>query len=211
MRKWKGEKGEMIVEATLVFPVVFFVIFFLIYFGNVFYVRSKVDAVTDIMAVKGASTYIDPMLESIQSTGSVPMKTNDIKPYRYWFKTSSVEGKIRSELSERLGGVGTGLFAGMEPASVTTKADYENHFFYDTFVVEVTYDIKFPIRFIGSNDPLLFQLHSKAIASAADTDEFVRNTDMVLDYYENTGMKDKVQEVIKKVKSFFGGNGGMKN
>ncbi len=211
MRKWKGEKGEMIVEATLVFPVVFFVIFFLIYFGNVFYVRSKVDAVTDIMAVKGASAYIDPMLEGIQSTGSVPMKINDIKPYRYWYKTSSVEAKVRSELSEKLGGVGTGLFAGMEPASVTTKADYENHFFYDTFVVEVTYDIKFPIRFIGSSDQLLFQFHSKAIASAADTDEFVRNTDMVLDYYENTGMKDKVQEVINKAKSFFGGNGGMKN
>lgn len=210
MRKWKDEKGEMVVEATLVFPVVFFVIFFLIYFGNVFYVRSKVDAVADIMAVKGASVYMDPMLDNIQKTGSVPSKVKDIRPYRYWFKTYSVENQIRSELGEKLGGVGTGLFAGMEPASVTTKAEYENHFFYDAFVVEVTYNIKFPIRFIGSDTPLLLKLSAKSVASAADTDEFVRNTDMILDYYENTGAADKVKEVVDKAKGFIGG-GGMKN
>lgn len=211
MKQWKIEKGEMVVEATLVFPVVFFVIFFLIYFGNVFYVSSKVDAVTDVMAVRGAAMYTDPMLVKVQETGGVPDSFKDIRPYRYWFKTSSVENEIRQQLSEKLGGVGTGFFAGMEPASVTTKAVYENHFFYDAFVVEVSYNIQFPIRFIGSENPLVFKLKSKAVASATDTDEFIRNTDMILDYYESTGMRDKVQEVVEKVKGFFQIGGGMKN
>lgn len=211
MRKWKSEKGEMVIEATLVFPVVFFVIFFLIYFGNVFYVSSKVDAITDIMAVKGAANYTDPMLAKIQETGSAPTSYNDIRPYRYWFKTASVENDIRQKLSEKLGNVGSGFFAGMAPASVTTKADYENHLFYDAFVVEVNYNIQFPIRFIGSEEPMIFKLSSKAVASATDPDEFIRNTDMILDYYESTGMKDKVQKAVDKVKEFFGNGGGMKN
>lgn len=209
--EWKNEKGEMVVEATLVFPVVFFVIFFLIYFGNVFYISAKVDAVADIMAVRGAANYTDPMLAKIQETGSAPSSYNDIRPYRYWFKTASVESDIRQKLSEKLGNVGTGFFAGMDPASVTTKADYENHLFYDAFIVEVTYNIQFPIRFIGSENPIILKLSSKAVASATDPDEFIRNTDMILDYYESTGLKNKVQEVVNKVKGFFGNGGGMKN
>lgn len=211
MRKWKSEEGEMIVEATLVFPVVFFVIFFLIYFGNVFYVSSKVDAVVDTMAIRGAADYTDPMLGTIRETGKAPKSYNDIRPYRYWFKTVSVENDIRQKLGEKLGGLGSGFFAGMEPASITTKAVYENHLFYDVFVVEVRYNIQFPIRFIGSENPVMLKLNSKAVASATDTDEFIRNTDMILDYYESTGVKDKVQKAVDKVKEFFGNGGGMKN
>ncbi len=103
MRGWRREQGEMVIEATLVFPVVFFVIFFLIYFGNVFYLRSKVESVTDIVAVKGASYYTDPMLTKIKETGSAPTRFNDIRPYRYWFKTASVESEMRQELAQKLG------------------------------------------------------------------------------------------------------------
>ena len=201
----------MVVEATLVFPVVFFVIFFMIYAGNMFYVSAKVDAVTDIMAVQGAAYYTDPMMEKIKGSGQVPTTFKDIRPYRYWFKTASVENEIREETGRRLGKVGAGFFAGMEPVSIMTQAGYGNHLFYDTFTVDVTYKIKFPIRFIGSEDPLSVAFHSKAIASATDTDEFIRNTDMVLDYYESSGVKDKVQEAVGKVKEFFGQGSGMKN
>lgn len=211
MKKWKNEQGVMIIEATIVFPVVFFVIFFLIYFGNVFYIRSKVEAVTEIMAVKGAAYYTDPMLEEIADTGKAPLKFKDIRPYRYWFKTASVENEILEELNQKLGNTGTGYFAGMEPSSVIATAKYENHFFYDAFVVEVTYKIQFPIRFIGSENPMILKLSAKSVAAATDTDEFIRNTDMILDYYDSSGLADKVKEVVEKVKDFFGFGGQMKN
>ncbi len=211
MRRWHREQGEMVIEATLVFPVVFFVIFFLIYFGNVFYLRSKVESVTDIVAVKGASYYTDPMLTKIKETGSAPTRFNDIRPYRYWFKTASVESEMRQELAQKLGEVGTGFFVGMEPETAIQTVAFENHLFYDTFVVEVSYKVQFPIRFIGSRDHMVLKMNSKAIASAADTDNFIRNTDMVLDYYESTGLKDKVQKAVEKVKEFFGHGSQMKD
>lgn len=44
----KEEKGALILEATIVFPVMFFILLFLIYTGNMFYIRSQVDSIASL-------------------------------------------------------------------------------------------------------------------------------------------------------------------
>lgn len=44
-KRMKDERGSLIVEATIVFPVTFLVVIFLLFVGNLYYQRSKAQAV----------------------------------------------------------------------------------------------------------------------------------------------------------------------
>ena len=59
------------------FPIMFFVLLFLIYMGNMFYMRSQVDAIVAKAAVKAAAYQADPQLKTIMEQGSVPGQMYD--------------------------------------------------------------------------------------------------------------------------------------
>ena len=58
----KRDKGAvMVVEATIVFPIMFFVIFLIILYGNVMYQKSKIDNYVSAYAQWGAQQCADPL------------------------------------------------------------------------------------------------------------------------------------------------------
>ena len=200
------EQGVVaIIEATIVFPIMFFVIFMLLFMGNIYYQQARLNAVVDVAAVKGAALCADPMLDDIISKGEVPTSNNDIQPYRYIFGVSDIETKIQGEVTDEYNSIGDGFFASMSPlsASINCDAKFNNNIIAYSFTVQATYDIKVPIRFLGAKAPTIVSLSAKATAPVNDNAEFINNLDMAIDYYESSGLKEKVDKATKKIKGFF--------
>lgn len=213
-KKLKSEDGAVqIVEAAFVFPIMFIILFFLIYVGNAYYVRSQVDAIVAEKAISGASYCVDPMLQTIKETGHVPsLDDADHDPYRYLFGMSGVEEKINREVVEAIKSSSVSLFRNMEPKLVTKESDiskYTNYVLYSTFSVEVKCVIEFPISFFGDITPKMMTILSRAEIAVNDTSDFIRNTDMVIDYFEDTKFGQSIKTVFDKINDFiktFAGN-----
>ena len=201
--KKTSESGVIIVEATFVFPIMLFSVLMLLYMGNVYYQQANLNAIVDIAAVQGAAHCADPMLDDIISNGSVPTEYNDIQPYRYLFGLSDVETKIEDYVTSQFQSAGDGFFGSMAPVTVDCEATFNNSVVMYSFTVEATYDIRVPFRFMGSDPPIVVSLSSKATAPVSDNAEFINNLDMALDYYESSGLSQKVSAVASKISEFF--------
>ncbi|MGN0342790.1 MAG: TadE/TadG family type IV pilus assembly protein [Roseburia sp.] len=200
----KEETGAVFVEASIVFPVMFFVIFILIYMGNAFYVRSCVDSVVTKTAVRGAAYCADPLLYNVMNNG-VPMTAANlsVKPYSSIAGNGEAMSVIESELDESLSQIGCGFFSGMAPVYSASSVKYNNYLVCSNVTIQVDYTIKFPIRFIGSDEPIALEIHSKCVQPVNDTPTFIRNIDMVKDYMDAYGVTDWINDKFSKVKEFF--------
>lgn len=201
---WKENKGSLIIEATYVFPIMFFVLLFLIYMGNMFYMRSQVDSIVTRAAVKAAAYQADPQLKTIMEQGFVPGQMNDIQPYHSLFGTSASADAVRNEMVGQLDTLGTGFFAGMGLRDIVIdEFQYNSSLVASTFSVKVTYRIRFPIRFLGDNSPVILQIRSQVTVPVTDTPEFIQNVDMVMDFADSTGVTEKLKDFTSKVGEFF--------
>lgn len=197
------EKGALVVEATFVFPIMFFVLFFLIYMGNMFYMRSRVDAITTEYAVRGAAYCVDPYLQKIYEKGSVPEEIDDIRPYHSVLGSTPFVNDLREDMRKRLEGLGNGYFSGMSLKSIAIDMLYKRGLFTSTFSVDVSYRIKFAIRFMGDEEPTILLIHSQVTVPVTDTPEFISNVDMAMDFFDSSGLSRKLGELRSKVSQFF--------
>lgn len=201
----KKEKGAVtIVEATFVFPIMIFVLFFLLFYGNAWYVKSNVENVVSKYSLEAAAEISDPLLKSIKENGKVSESKVRTRPYRYLTSSyaNSVINTYKSKIKDEINI--TGFLKGMKPNSVKCKGEYKNFVLYQTVRFEVNYEIGVPIRIIFINDPIIMSFSSADEAPISDSSEFVLNTNMVLDYVEKTGLDKKINELLEKVKGFFG-------
>lgn len=197
------ERGALIVEATIVFPVMFFIILFLIYFGNVFYLRSQVDAIVAESAIKAASYCVDPLMAKVEG-GTVPTTMEDVQPYHSIFGSAQTDS-VREEMVNKLNRIGTGYFAGMNLRNIVVdQFKYNRGLVTSTFSVDVSYRIQFPIRFMGSDRPTVLKIHSQTTVPVTDTPEFIQNVDMAMDFFDSSGMSEKLSKMVLQVKKFFG-------
>lgn len=202
---WKEEQGAMpIMEAAFVFPIMFFVLLFLIYMGNMYFMRSRVDAIVAESAVKGAAYCADPYYKIlVDNNGTAPNEITDIQPYHALLGTTAMAQPIRNSMTKALNGLGTGFFAGMGTRSVSiNKFEYKKGLIGSTFTVDVTYSIKFPIRFLGENSPTILRFDSRTVAPVTDTGEFIQNVDMAMDFFDTTTLPEKLNKMVQKVKDF---------
>lgn len=196
----KEEKGSLVIEAVYVFPVMIFVLLFLIYMGNMFYMRSQVDAIVTEAAVRGAACCADPFLATIEESGSVPTTIENIQPYHSILGNSSGIKAIRSDMVDKLNKLGTGFFAGMGLKNINVKQfKKDSNLISSNFIVEVSYRIKFPIRFLGSDQPTILLMDSKCVVPVTDTPEFILNVDMAMDYFDSTGLSEKLANLTKAI------------
>lgn len=202
----KEDGAVQIVEATFVFPIMFIILFFLIYMGNAYYVRAQVEAIVVDKAIAGANYCTDPILQTIKDDGVIPKLSElDLDPYRYFSGMNGVEEKISREVEEAIEGSSVSLFRNMEPVVKTRRADiskYNNYVLYSTFSVEVRCEVEFPIKFLGRATPNLLVITSRSEIAVNDTAEFIRNTDMVIDYFEDSKLGQSIKGVFDKINDF---------
>ena len=216
IKKVNKEDGMLIVEATIVFPVMFLVIFLMIFMGNAYFQKSRIDSVTTQMAYYGAAQCADPLLREIVANNKVPSladATYSIEPYRYLIGElgkdsgmNAIETNVKSQISEKITGFKTGLFSGMKPSTTSVTAEFNNAFIYSTFEVEIDYKVPLPIRLPGAKQNFALYATSHCEVPVSDTPEFIRNVDMIGDWIDNVegseGVKEKIKEIMGKVASF---------
>lgn len=208
MTNRKSESGLVIVEASVVFPVMFVVIFFLIFLGNAFLQKCRVEAIVNEMAIDGAAYCADPMLDDIEASGVPNLGSAQIMPYRFFLtgEMANIESKIESELTTKIAELDTGLFSRMKPrvAADGINVKFNSYFVYSTFSVDVDYSIMIPVRLLGASEYLSYGVATRIDMPVSDSAEFIRNVDMVEDYLERTGAMEEIEKAINKVKDLVG-------
>ncbi len=206
--KLNNEDGEVqIVQAAFVFPIMFIILFFLIYMGNAFYLKARVESVVITRAVEGAGYCADPILETIKQTGKAPSLSNlKTKPYRYLFGgMDKIEDEISDSVKNDIKSKSMSFFKNMKPKLKTPSsniAKFNNYVIYSTFSVEVEYEIKFPISFLGAEAHPILTLNSRAEVPINDAAEFIRNIDMVMDIFHENEFAQKISDAFGKINSF---------
>ena len=156
--KNKNECGALIVEASIVFPVMFLAIFFMLYSANAFYQKSRIEAIIGECAMDGAAYCADPQLDYV-TEGTIPtldsLKTH---PYRYFSDSGAgdVESQIKSAIEKRVKALDSGLFPNMKPESFSANVNYSFGILYATFSVDASYKIMIPIRLLGEKENVYY-------------------------------------------------------
>lgn len=216
IKGFKKEDGMLIVEATIVFPVMFLVIFLMIFMGNAYFQKSRIDSITAQMAYYGSAQCADPLLREIVENGGVPSLKDasySIEPYRYLFGElgseagmSTIETQVEKQIADKVKGIKTGLFANMKPSASRMDAEFNNLFVYSSFEVNIDYKVPLPIRLMGAKEPFALYASSHCEVPVSDTPEFIRNVDMVADWVETTeaGQKasEKASDIMSKISDF---------
>ncbi|MFR2364306.1 MAG: TadE/TadG family type IV pilus assembly protein [Eubacterium sp.] len=196
IRKENG--AVMVVEATIVFPIMFFVIFLIILYGNVMYQKSKIDNYVSTYAQWGAQQCADPLYLKTLKKGSIVSDSSevDVKPYRYFGNMGDIITQVESKVMTK--SKGTGFFTGMQPKGMVVDAKFSNFVVYSTFDVQAKYHIDLPITLLGQ-EIKLSTLSSYDSVPVSDSAEFVNNINMAKNYVESN---QKIQKAIQKVKDF---------
>lgn len=200
----KKESGMVIVEATIVFPIMFLIIFIMIFTGNAYLQKCRVDSYVTQLAIAGASYCADPMLDDVEG-GNIPSYDNvDIRPYRYFIdEMGDIQEEIDIAIEQKIKSMGSGLFQNMEPSNILINTKYNSNVIYSTFSVDVQYKIKIPIKMLFATDFFYMTISSHACVPVSDSTEFIRNVDMVEDYMQRTGVTDTIEKYINKAKEWF--------
>ena len=201
--KNKTEHGALIVEASIVFPVMFLVIFFLIYAANAYFQRCRIESIINECAIEAAAYCSDPYLQAVERNELPDMNTK-IKPYRRFGSgaASQVESDTKKQIEERIKQLDSGHFGGMKPQNVEVATHYHSQFLYATFSVDASYRIELPVKLWGAkkNSSLKFSTHVEMPVS--DTTELIRNLDMVWDYMERYGVVDEIEKMAAAAKEW---------
>lgn len=208
VQKKYSESGMVIVEATIVFPVMFLVVFLMIFAGNAYLQKCRVEAIVNEMTIDGAAYCADPMLDNVEAdivaVGKIDKNTfsnADIRPYRYFGKSNmdDIVSEIESKVNNKFSNLSTGLFSNMKPSSPKIEVNYNNGFIYSTFSVDIEYKVEIPVRLLGASDYISLHIFTHANMPVSDSPEFIRNVDMIEDYMEKYGVKEKIEETKKKI------------
>ena len=203
--KNKRERGVLVVEASIVFPVMFLVIFFMIFAGNAYLQKCRVEAIINQCAIDGAAYCADPQLKYAEN-GAIPSVGKiQVYPYRYFGSNggASVAGEIEAQVYERVSKMSTGLFSDMKPTDFVADATYTNGIIYATFSIDASYKIKIPVRLLGAEDFIYLKVSTRAEMPVSDSTELIRNIDMIWDYMERYGVAAEIEKIVTAAKEWF--------
>lgn len=203
--KLKDERGALIVEASIVFPVMFLVIFFMIFAGNAYLQKCRVEAIINQYAIDGAAYCADPQLQQVEG-GSIPsLDSLEVYPYRFFSSTGvgDVEGEMETLIEEKISNMSSGLFSGMKPTNLTVQANYSSGILYATFTVDASYKIKIPVRLLGAEENIHLNVTTHVEMPVSDSTELIRNIDMIWDYMERYGVAEKIEQMVSTAEGWF--------
>lgn len=220
--RWKQTRGAVIMEATIVYPVMFFVIFFMLFMGNMFCIRAGIDSLVTQEALTSAAYYADPKLESYSEKEKIPTTLSEAghvtkNLYRYLdiFDIGGSQSAQSTNLKENIGSY-TGYFTGMNPDRIEIVSHkVNNYIIYQTYEVEVKYYLNFPWKFIFHDEKYDIAMTARAEVPVTDSAEFIRNVDLAVDILERTEKgetaSENINKTFEKVTAFLNGesrNGG---
>jgi hypothetical protein len=201
----KSEKGAvLLVEATLIFPIMFIIVFLMIMAGEAYYQHARVEYVVTQAAISGAARCENPMLSYIENNGNeIPVSTTDVKvrPYRYILtsEAKNIDSEVKSELKKSIEEMKPLLWANMSPKNVSISGTTKVNPLISSFQVQCDFDIELPIRMIFSNENFKFHYTVSMVETIGDPSELVRNVSMIEDIMERFEKLGKIKENLNRI------------
>lgn len=213
---WKNEKGEAVVEATFVYPVVIFVTAFLLLLGLyemqgvMEYSKAQYVANYAVKAIKNPGydsfgTIDDKKLDFAEVTENFKdIDRNSLRAklyHRFLFDKNAYQSKMETKLGSLLSS-GCLLNVDTEVTAVCKKSILNT-----SVAVSVTDSITMPrfLRYIGLDNE--WERTVTATAVVNDPAEFIRNTDLAIEtvnkIFEKLGISDNINSLITKTKNFY--------
>ena len=215
MGKWiKNEKGLAVVEATLLLPFCFIMIIALYYVAIFMCQRANLQANVQNALIYYKNTDSDNFVTAspdmayekaegtISAVGSSYQAPEDDYsksfPYRFLsfrFSEDDFQSFFRSM-------VGYMFFDNGE--NVQISADSKNYIVYKTITATATQNVKpaISLKMVGGSDTIT--ISATATAVVTNSDDFIRNTDFVVDVVSKTKLGQKASELIDKAWDFYG-------
>lgn len=215
MGKWiKNEKGLAVVEATLLLPFCFIMIIALYYVAIFMCQKANLQANVQNALIYYKNTDSDNFVTAssdmaygkaegtISAVGSSYQAPEDDYshsfPYRFLsfkFSKDDFQSFFRSM-------VGYMFFDNGE--NVQISAYSKNYIVYKTITATATQTVKpaISLKMVGGSDAIT--ISATATAVVTNSDDFIRNTDFVVDVVSKTKLGQKASELIDKAWDFYG-------
>ena len=212
-------KGSIVVEASLIFPIVFLIVVAVIYFCLIIYQKAYIQSLADIAVERGAAGWNNPTKD--MSTGGVS-KANMNSGGLYWrlidFRVKDKEERVKEYIKTRLNGHAVLGFS--SPPEVNVKM--YDYIAYKVLEISINVRYKIPVgkvlKMFGLSEHYEVSVKSSAVIN--EPAEFIRNTDFVLNLekefekshpaYQNAANNIRVSmdNIKAKIDKFFKENEG---
>ena len=146
----KEERGSVIIEFSLIFPIIFITIVGLLMTTLHLYQTTRLQVTAQLVADECANYYSNPKLFS---------EKNDNDPYRYLFGFNANKKMFEKKLN--------------------INVNFNGFLFYKKVNVEIKQEVSFPINLSAIGIPNTYTINVTATALVNDPDEFIRNIDLV--------------------------------
>lgn len=208
--------GTVILEYTLVFPLVLLVIFALFYAGFILHQRSVLDGAVNRGTIYAARLLSDPQYSTIVSSAGAGgdaldcessdysfSSKFDIQPYRYIFNYNG--GTAKGPVEEKVKNIVQANSFWGGTSNLTVNYSYKNYVLYQEISISAKQKIPLPglFKLIGLDDYI--ELSSVSVQAVTDPDEFIRNVDLTIDVLEmvtGNNVKETIQNVVSKISKF---------
>lgn len=201
-KKDRDEKGDVVVEATIILPIAILCVILLLYVSVFVYQKAILQAALETSIVYFKNTLTDNFVEQneevsytaeddgARAEGNHYRAEQPLNPYA---KFTTWNKKVSKADFEKYFNSITGTMLFADDLEVNIK--YHNYILYKEIEVTAEQIVKFPIDFslIGVDNEV--NLSASAKVAVVDHDEMIRNMDYAVDIFEET----KIGEMAKKI------------
>lgn len=213
---WKDEKGEVIVEATFIYPVVLIIVAFLLLLGLyemqgvLEYSQAQYVANYTVKSIRNPGydffgTVDDKKIDFVDINENFKdIDRNNLRAklyHRFLFSKDDCQSKMKAKIRTLLN---TGNLLNID---TNVNAICKKSILNTSVVISVTDSITMPkfLNYIGLNNK--WERTVTATAVITDPAEFIRNTDLAIEtvnnIFEKLGISDNINSLITKTKDFY--------
>lgn len=207
-----NERGAMFVEASFVFPIMILIIIAMYYASIMTYERAALQSGVESTALLYKNSYTDDYID--MATNVTGSKENDMvsysdlttkkdvtfnNPYDCIFMSNddTVEQTLKNGLFKSITGY---LFWGN---TLDISVSHENYIIYRKVTVTATETVKLPLDFSIIGLPNEYNISATATAMVNNTDEFMRDTDLVMNAVKQTKLWAQISKFGQKISDLY--------
>jgi len=210
----KSEKGEAVIEATLIYPIVFFVTAFIILLG-----LYEMQGVLEYSCAQYIANYTSRLITEpgYENYGEINNNNIDFKSVdafrddkdkfsAHIYRRINYNGVQKNAMQNKLEGMVSGSKL-LKIDNTNCSVKFKRTILNTTVIVTVEDSITMPgfLNYIGLDNK--WQRSVTATAVVTDPAEFIRNFDMAQDavtyVLDKLGLGDKIEPLLEKVTGFY--------
>lgn len=212
-----NEKGSLVVEAAIVFPIVILAVFLVMYICYALYLQTHLQSIANETAEMGSSSWGSTLEFRESFKGDVSV--DNIKNQGLYWRISDANEDIKCDIMEAyiykklvkskkiIKDKNKPMEATKTNKDIHIEVDLKNYIIYKKVIVNVEKTITTPFdqvkNLFGLKKGLTLNVQAESVID--DPTELIRNTDFATDMFEEVGGSEKsndIKNMMGKIKKF---------